>query len=217
MKPMRFINARDANHERGRWSNPASTMKTPSPQSFFGPRGALRAARAHANPRPRQNLGNSLRKTPGHHIVGELGIRARHAGRMLLYVCAATLATLTPAEEASPTSIMLPNGGAQIVRCLMPVQIRDTEVLSEHHIVFYTGGNRRYLLEFPQGCGGLHKDGSFRFQSSGNGYCQDDRLQPLTLASPGSGFWGTPCPVSGFRPVTEAEVRALKSRTAQSQ
>lgn len=142
-------------------------------------------------------------------------VRTRRARWVLLCSGIALFAPLAAAEETTPTPVMLSNapGPDQFVRCLMPVQIRDTEVLSDRHIVFYTRGDRRYLVEFPQGCGGLRKDASFRIQARGNGYCQHDTVQPLTLASPGSGFWGTPCPVPGFRPVTEAQVKALKSET----
>lgn len=114
------------------------------------------------------------------------------------------------AQEAEPIGNALVGATTEEVRCLMPIRIRETEILSARHIVFHMKGNGKYLVEFQRACQGLSQNSSFRIEVKGSGYCKFDTIQPLSLAGPGSGFWGPRCTVPGFKPVTEKQIEALK-------
>ena len=127
-----------------------------------------------------------------------------------LTIWVALLSGAAWAQEGEAIGNALVGATADEVRCLMPIRIRETEVLSERHIVFHMKGNGKYLVEFARPCHGLSRNSSFRIEVKGHGYCQFDTVQPLSLAGPGRGFWGPRCAVPGFRPITEAQIDALK-------
>ncbi len=114
------------------------------------------------------------------------------------------------AQEVESVGNALVGATTDEVRCLMPIRIRETEILSASHIVFHMKGNGKYLVEFQRPCQGLSRNSSFRIEVKGRGYCKFDTIQPLSLAGPGSGFWGPRCSVPGFKPVTEHQIDALK-------
>ena len=113
-------------------------------------------------------------------------------------------------QEEESTGNALVGATMDEVRCVMPIRIRETEILGDRHIVFHMKGNGMYLVEFARPCQGLSRNSSFRIEVKGSGYCKFDTIQPLSLAGRGSGFWGPRCAIPGFKPITESQVDALK-------
>ncbi len=94
-------------------------------------------------------------------------------------------------------------------RCLNSHKIRSVDVLDAKHVVFRTGRNEYYLVQFQHRCPGLRKGNPVLYETRSNRLCVMDTLRGsygfLREIEP-----GPPCFIPSFQSISNESLLALK-------
>jgi len=103
-------------------------------------------------------------------------------------------------------------------RCISESAYRDFESLGDRHVLFKGPGGKLWLNELRGRCPGLERSSTLVFRTHGFQICDMDQFQVTDWF-----LWeryqrwpwhwpeGIPCTLGRFRPVSEAQVEAIKA------
>lgn len=93
-------------------------------------------------------------------------------------------------------------------RCIPIRSIRQTKVIDDQTIVFYTAGNRNYRNRLPHSCSGLAIADSFSYRTSQSQLCSVDIISVLNRM--GSDFApGPSCGLGEFEAIDSKQLEEL--------
>lgn len=96
-------------------------------------------------------------------------------------------------------------------RCIPIHSIKQTKVLDDQNIVFYTSNNRNFRNRLPHGCSGLAIADSFMYRTSQSQLCNVDIITVLNRM--GSNFTpGPSCGLGMFEPLTAQQLEELTGK-----
>lgn len=99
-------------------------------------------------------------------------------------------------------------------RCIPIRSIKQTKVLDDQSVLFYTNGNKNYLNRLPHSCGGLQMADSFMYRTSQSQLCSVDIITVLNRM--GSNFMpGPSCGLGLFEEIDKAQLEALTEKPAR--
>lgn len=121
------------------------------------------------------------------------------------------LSSAVMADEPVPNdNLKLATGEPE--RCLGITRIRDTSILDERNILFYTSGKRVYLNDLPRPCPGLRRHDTLKYSTSLHELCSVDMF--TVLHDTGSGFMpGVSCGFGQFYPISQEDAEKLKKES----
>lgn len=100
-------------------------------------------------------------------------------------------------------------------RCIPINSIKQTKVLDDQSVIFYTNGNRNYLNRLPYSCGGLRMADSFMYRTSQSQLCSVDIITVLNRM--GSNFApGPSCGLGLFEEIDKEQLEALTKKPAKT-
>ena len=155
-----------------------------------------------------------------------MGIQMTGRGRGALFLAtglllgaAVTLAADTPASAppapaAQASADSAAEAGEKAERCIQIRSIKQTKVVDDQTIIFYTAGNRNYKNRLPYTCGGLAIADSFMYRTSVSQLCSVDIITVLNRM--GSNFApGPSCGLGLFEQIDARQLDELTSRPAR--
>jgi uncharacterized protein DUF6491 len=96
-------------------------------------------------------------------------------------------------------------------RCITLRSIKQTKILDDQNILFYTSGNRNYKNHLPYPCGGLAVADTFMYRTSESKLCNVDIITVLNKLS--SSFMpGPSCGLGMFEPVDQQQLDELTKK-----
>lgn len=96
-------------------------------------------------------------------------------------------------------------------RCIQIHSIRQTKVVDDQNVIFYTNNNRNYRNHLPYRCNGLAIADSFMYRTSQSQLCSVDVITVLNRM--GSNFApGPSCGLGMFEPLTEQQLEELTKK-----
>lgn len=114
-------------------------------------------------------------------------------------LCGLLIAVGAGAETAAP---------AKAEHCIPLSQIRNTRIVNDSTLLFYTSGGKIYKNTFPHRCSGLRSADTFMYRTSQSQLCNLDIITVLNRI--GSGFMpGPSCGLGDFEPIDKAAAEAL--------
>jgi hypothetical protein len=100
-------------------------------------------------------------------------------------------------------------------RCITLRSIKQTKILDDQNILFYTSGNRNYKNRLPYPCGGLASADTFMYRTSESKLCSVDIITVLNKMS--SSFMpGASCGLGVFEPVDQQQLDELTKKPAKN-
>jgi hypothetical protein len=129
-------------------------------------------------------------------------------GAMLVSSLAGLLTTDAFAAEAPAREA--PAAG-KTERCIPIHSIRQTKVVDDQTIIFYTTGNRNFMNRLSHNCGGLEMADSFSYKTSQSQLCNVDIITVLNRM--GSSFApGPSCGLGEFEPIDAGQLEELTGK-----
>ena len=100
-------------------------------------------------------------------------------------------------------------------KCISVRTLKRTEVVDDHHILFFMSGNTVYINRLPRTCNGLSREGRFSYTTSSRSLCSFDNIRILSDAGGGL-HEGRSCRLGLFaltsiEAVEDARKRALEA------
>ena len=127
-----------------------------------------------------------------------------------LAVLSLLLATAATAADTAAASV----AAAKTERCLTIRSIRQTKVVDDQTIIFYTTGNRNYKNRLPHSCSGLAIADSFSYRTSQSQLCSVDIITVLNRM--GSNFApGPSCGLGEFEEIDPQQLDELTKKPAK--
>ncbi|HSB97252.1 MAG TPA: DUF6491 family protein [Spongiibacteraceae bacterium] len=104
-------------------------------------------------------------------------------------------------------------------RCISIRSIKQTKVLDDQNVLFYTAGNRNYKNHLAYPCSGLAIADSFMYRTSESKLCNVDIITVLNRMG-GGGTQGASCGLGMFEEIDQQQLDALtkkpvKQKTAE--
>ena len=65
-------------------------------------------------------------------------------------------------------------------KCINVRTLKRTEVVDDHHILFFMSGNTVYINTLPRKCSGLSREGRFSYTTSSRSLCNFDNIRILS-------------------------------------
>jgi len=95
--------------------------------------------------------------------------------------------------------------------CISTRTLKRTEVVDDHHILFFMNGNKVYLNALPRQCKGLSRERRFSYSTTSRNLCSFDSIRILSdfgnSMSPGRS-----CKLGRFHLTSVEEVEAARER-----
>lgn len=108
-----------------------------------------------------------------------------------------------------------PAAAEKAERCIPIRSIKQTKVLDDQSVIFYTNGNKNYVNRLPYSCGGLRMADSFMYRTSQSELCSVDIITVLNRM--GSNFApGPSCGLGMFEEVDKEQLEALTKKPAKT-
>jgi len=96
-------------------------------------------------------------------------------------------------------------------KCISTRTLKRTEVVDDHHILFFMNGNKVYLNSLPRQCNGLSRDRRFSYSTTSRNLCSFDSIR--ILSDFGNGIsQGRSCRLGRFHLTSIEEVEAARER-----
>jgi hypothetical protein len=100
-------------------------------------------------------------------------------------------------------------------RCITLRSIKQTRVLDDQNILFYTNNNKNYKNHLPYPCGGLASANSFLYRTSESKLCNVDIISVLDRV--GGGFTpGAACGLGMFEALDQQQLDELTKKPAKN-
>jgi hypothetical protein len=126
---------------------------------------------------------------------------------------ATLLTTVTVAMTATVYAENIAADTDKFERCVQLRSIKQTKILDDQNILFYTSNNKNYKNRLPYPCGGLASADSFMYRTSENKLCNVDLITVLNKL--GSSFMpGPSCGLGMFEPLDQQQLDALTKKPA---
>jgi hypothetical protein len=112
------------------------------------------------------------------------------------------------AAGAEPTTPATASPTAKAEHCLPLKSIRNTRIVDDSNVLFYTNGSNVYKNQLPHRCSGLRSADTFLYRTSQSELCNLDIITVLNRI--GSDFTpGPSCGLGLFEPIDKAAAEAL--------
>lgn len=146
-----------------------------------------------------------------------ISITRRRRG-FLLPIGTAFLMLTTATNAAEPTASTEPVAAAEDTaeRCIPIRSIKQTKVIDDQTIIFYTSGKRNYKNRLPYSCGGLAIADSFMYRTSVSQLCSVDIITVLNRMGSNYGP-GPSCGLGVFEQIDARQLDELTGRPARKQ
>jgi hypothetical protein len=124
------------------------------------------------------------------------------------------LVTATLAIGATAYADDAPADSEKLERCVQLRSIKQTKILDDQNILFYTNNNKNYKNHLPYPCGGLASADSFMYRTSESKLCNVDMITVLNKL--GTSFMpGPSCGLGMFEPLDQQQLDALTKKPAK--
>jgi len=139
----------------------------------------------------------------------------RHAGptpplaRTIL--CALLLFGLNYGAYADDKTVSTAAAAEKAERCISIRSIKQTKVLDDQNVLFYTTGNRNYKNHLAYPCSGLAVADSFMYRTSESKLCNVDIITVLNRMG-GGGTQGASCGLGMFEEIDQQQLDALTKK-----
>jgi len=90
--------------------------------------------------------------------------------------------------------------------CVNMDQVKDTEVLDEHHVVFRVNRNEYWLATIKMRCPGLRPGVPVQFEKRSRSVCQGDSVRAPFGMTFDEVRWGPACNLSRFQSITPEQL-----------
>lgn len=128
---------------------------------------------------------------------------------LILSLLATSATAATPAADSATGKTAT---AMQAERCITIRSIRQTKVVDDQTIIFYTTGSRNYKNRLPHSCSGLAIADSFSYKTSQTQLCSVDIITVLNRM--GSDFSpGPSCGLGEFEPITREQLDELTNKS----
>ncbi len=94
------------------------------------------------------------------------------------------------------------------LNCVHANRIRNTKIVDDLRILFYTRGGSYYVNILPRQCRGLSREGRFSYRVSTNTLCKQDSIRILHYGATGLDE-GSSCRLGFFHEVTEEDIEMI--------
>lgn len=137
-----------------------------------------------------------------------------HGARSILFAASVLLlagifTTAAVADDTNPPAT--PAATEQAERCITIRAIRQTKVVDDRTIIFYTTNNRNYKNRLPHSCSGLAMADSFSYSTSQSQLCSVDIITVLNRM--GSDLApGPSCGLGMFEPIDQRQLDELTKK-----
>ncbi len=97
------------------------------------------------------------------------------------------------------------------LNCINVKRIRNTKIVDDLRILFYTRGGSDYVNILPRQCRGLSREGRFSYRVSASTLCRQDSIRILHYGGTGLEE-GISCRLGNFHEVTEEDIEMILDR-----
>ena len=95
--------------------------------------------------------------------------------------------------------------------CISTRTLKRTEVVDDHHILFFMNGNKVYLNALPRECKGLSRERRFSYSTTSRNLCSFDSIRIISDFG-NSMSQGRSCRLGRFHLTSIEEVEAARER-----